>query len=132
MEIFEKQYLDLVSIGNCVLGIIIIGYSVYANMNSNKEERASSHRSNAHNSEKSDQPNSENEHVDHKENDMSEVIPIVTYANGVTSVELKDNGNDTPELDVAHEKLMHLIVVSADLKEYHFMEINKKSRIPQL
>lgn len=107
------------------LGIIIIGYSVYANMNTNKEETAS-HTSNAHNSKKSDQPNHENEHADHKENDMSEVIPKVSYANGVTSVELKDNDNEALELDVSHKKLMHLIVVSADLKEYHHFHPEQK------
>lgn len=107
------------------LGIIIIGYSVYANMNTNKEETAS-HTSNAHNSKKSDQPNHENEHADHKENDMSEVIPKVSYANGVTSVELKDNDNEALELDVSHKKLMHLIVVSANLKEYHHFHPEQK------
>ncbi|MGE7838470.1 hypothetical protein ABE042_18520 [Viridibacillus arvi] len=95
------------------LGIIIIGYSVYANMNPKTEV------TDDHNSKKSDQHNSKNEHTDHEESDMSEVIPKVAYANGITTVELKDKNNNAPELEVSHEKLMHLIVVSSDLEEYH-------------
>jgi hypothetical protein len=81
------------------LGIIIIGYSVYANMNPKTEV------TDDHNSKKSDQHNSKNEHTDHEESDMSEVIPKVAYANGITTVELKDKNNNAPELEVSHEKL---------------------------
>lgn len=48
----------------------------------------------------------------------NEVTTKVTYKEGVITIELKDKHGNAPELGVSHEKEMHLIVVSADLKEY--------------
>ncbi|MFS0593189.1 hypothetical protein AB1L05_16505 [Cytobacillus horneckiae] len=45
----------------------------------------------------------------------------MSYTNGEITIELKDKNNHFPELEVSHEKLMHLIVVSSDLKEYHHL-----------
>ncbi|MDQ0975938.1 hypothetical protein QFZ31_005816 [Neobacillus niacini] len=52
----------------------------------------------------------------------SEVIPNIQVENGELIITLKDlEGNPVSDLEVNHEKLMHLIVVSTDLKEYQHL-----------
>ncbi len=65
-------------------------------------------------------------HQHHSASADSEVTPIVSYANGELTIELKDKNNHAPELEVSHEKYMHLIVVSSDLKEYHHLHPEQK------
>lgn len=49
----------------------------------------------------------------------SDVTANVTYDDGVITIQLKDKNGNAPELEISHEKEMHLIVVSADLQEYY-------------
>lgn len=52
----------------------------------------------------------------------SEVIPTLQVEDGELIITLKDlEGNPVSDLEVNHEKLLHLIVVSTDLKEYHHL-----------
>lgn len=67
------------------------------------------------------------EHCHHHAHGESEVITQVSYADGVITIELKDKNNNAPELEISHEKEMHLLVVSADLKEYHHAHPEKQS-----
>ncbi|WP_342536503.1 hypothetical protein [Sporosarcina sp. FSL K6-3508] len=60
----------------------------------------------------------EHHHYQYKAQGESEVTANVTYRDAIITIELKDKHGKTPELGVSHEKEMHLIVVSADLKEY--------------
>jgi hypothetical protein len=59
-------------------------------------------------------------HSEHGGN--SEVLPLINEENGNLVIRLKDQmNNPVSELEVNHEKLMHLIVVSSDLKEYNHL-----------
>lgn len=88
------------------LGIIIGGYSVYVN----KGDKVNEHKQSGH-----------GEHSGHSTSATSEVTPKVSYANGEITIELKDKNGNIPSLEVSHEKLMHLIVVGADLKQYYHL-----------
>lgn len=103
------------------LGIVIAGYSVYASMDQTTDEH--NHRMevimNHH--------NSHSGHTGHGANRTSEVTPEVSYNNGDITIQLKDKNNEVPELETSHEKYMHLIVVSSDLKEYHHLHPEEKS-----
>ncbi|MBU7591178.1 hypothetical protein [Metabacillus halosaccharovorans] len=106
------------------LGIVIIGFNVYASMNPNTEKEAT-HTPTEQEEENMDHQNSHHSHENHSENTTSEVTPKVSYANGEITIELKDINNNVPELEVSHEKYMHFIVVSSDLNEYHHVHPEK-------
>jgi hypothetical protein len=59
-------------------------------------------------------------HSEHSTNQISsELLPVLHEENGQLVITLKDQlGKPVADLEVNHEKLMHLIVVSTDLKEY--------------
>jgi hypothetical protein len=58
-------------------------------------------------------------HDEHGGESASEVLPMLHEESGNIILTLKDlNGNLVSELDVNHEKLMHLIVVGTDLQVY--------------
>ncbi|MEK4029863.1 hypothetical protein MKZ02_15265 [Pseudobacillus sp. FSL P4-0506] len=101
------------------LGVVIAGYSVYANMNPKTDEQTN-------HTEEEENMNHQHSHGNHVTNTASEVTPKVSYANGVITIELKDKNNQVPKLEVSHEKFMHFIVVSSDLKEYHHLHPEKK------
>jgi flagellar basal body-associated protein FliL len=107
------------------LGIVIAGYSVYASINPKSEEH-NNHTTTEQGEESLNHQHSHQDHENHGANTNSEVTPKVSYANGAITIELIDNSNDAPELEVSHEKYMHLIVVSSDLKEYHHLHPEKK------
>lgn len=48
----------------------------------------------------------------------SEIKTTVSYKDQILSVHLEDNEGKAPKLDMTHEELIHLIVVSEDLNEY--------------
>lgn len=106
------------------LGIVIVGFNVYASMNPNTEEHTN--HATEQKEENTNHQNSHHEHENHSANTISEVTPKVSYANGEITIELKDKNNHVPELEVSHEKYMHFIVVSSDLKEYHHLHPEKK------
>ncbi|MCQ6277437.1 hypothetical protein JMM81_21465 [Bacillus sp. V3B] len=57
----------------------------------------------------------------------SEINITVSYKNDLLSIHLEDKEGNAPELDITHEELIHLIVVSEDLNEYfhlHPIQIN--------
>lgn len=51
----------------------------------------------------------------------SEVEVKANYRSPSLTIELRDKNNQAPELEVHHEKRMHLIVVSGDLEEYYHL-----------
>lgn len=116
------------------LGIVIAGYSVYASINlktaddtnhidtDHGEDNPTNHAGENANTQKNDHGH---ESVDHLESTASEVTPTVSYANGEMIIGLEDKNNHEPELEVSHEKYMHLIVVSSDLEEYHHLHPEK-------
>lgn len=57
---------------------------------------------------------------------MSEVAASVSYDNGELTIKLRDRHNQVPELTVNHEKPMHLIIVSSDLKQYYHFHPEEK------
>lgn len=73
----------------------------------------------------------EAEHGGHGEHGDSssenEVIAEIVPENGTISIFLEDlEGNPMDELDVNHEKLMHLIVISENLENFHHLHPEKK------
>lgn len=106
------------------LGIVIAGYSVYASINPKSEEH--NYTTTEQEEESMDHQHSHQENGNHGEDTTSEVTPKGSYANGEIIIELKDKNNHAPELEVSHEKYMHLIVVSSDLKEYHHLHPKQK------
>ncbi|RWR12584.1 hypothetical protein QNH23_16580 [Siminovitchia fortis] len=108
------------------LVIVIAGYSVYASVNA-KADGQTNHADVEQEEENMDHQHSHHEHGNHGTNTASEVIPKVSYANGEITIELKDKNGHVPELEVSHEKHMHLIVVSTDLKEYYHVHPEKKA-----
>ncbi|MBX9971064.1 hypothetical protein H7K06_26455 [Priestia aryabhattai] len=107
------------------LGIVIAGYSVYASLNPRTDEHIN-HAVDQKEEEKVNHQSSHHEHGNHGTNTASEVTSKVSYVNGVITIELKDKNNHVPELEISHEKYMHFIVVSSDLKEYHHLHPEKK------
>lgn len=104
------------------LGVVIVGFKVYASMNPKSEEHVT------HETTDQEEENKNHSHHDdenHSVNTISDVTPKVSYANGEITIELKDKNNNVPELEVSHEKYMHFIVVSSDLKEYHHFHPEK-------
>lgn len=89
------------------ISLIIAGYNVYAKKEMEEE-------------------NMDHHHHTHHNNGVSEVQPEVTYSNGELVIELKDKNGKVPELEVSHEKMMHLIVMSSDLNDYHHLHPEEK------
>ncbi|WHY59185.1 hypothetical protein [Peribacillus simplex] len=121
------------------LGLVIGGYSIYASLNSNNdhsdthaaktkgdEEKESiieqSHNDN-HTSKKSDGKDGHSDHVAHSE---SEVVTNVKYEKGIITIDVKDKNQNSPNLEISHEKIMHLIIVSADLEDFYHLHPEEK------
>ncbi|QQZ10401.1 hypothetical protein [Heyndrickxia vini] len=105
------------------LGLVIAGYSVYASINPKTEKHIT------HTTTEQGGENMNQQHIHHQDqaaDTVSEVTPKVSYDNGELTIELKDKNNQVPELEVSHEKYMHLIVVSSDLEEYHHVHPEQK------
>ena len=62
------------------------------------------------------------DHEHHKNHDMAEKLPEVqvntTYNSGIVTIEVRDKENKAVALTEAHEKRMHLVIVSADLETF--------------
>lgn len=106
------------------LGLVIAGYSLYATVNPKTNEQT---KHADHDQEKMDNQEGHQAHEDHSTYKASDVTPKVSYANGEITIELKDKNKHVPELEVSHEKQMHLIVVSSDLKKYYHLHPEKKN-----
>ncbi|MFJ5757984.1 hypothetical protein ACIQAA_02290 [Neobacillus sp. NPDC093182] len=101
------------------LFVIVGGYYVYASFT----EPESHNDTNAPHQQEAKSSHGQ-EHVENGNNHdgESEVIPNIQVENGELIITLKDlEGNPVSDLEVNHEKLMHLIVVSTDLKEYQHL-----------
>lgn len=132
------------------LGVVIAGYSVYASMQPDKGERGNehgadehaanehaaalddhiasddqaadnSHSVDGHNNEHNNEHSAQHSEHSHDGNQASEVAANISYADGEIAIELKDKNNAVPQLELSHEKLMHLIVVSSDLQQYYHL-----------
>ncbi len=102
--------------GIVYLGAVIAGYSVYASKSPQPVEHAEQVHEHAH------------EHAHGEASRTSEVTPKVSYANGEITIELRDLNNQVPELEVSHEKWMHFILVSSELKEYYHLHPEEKNK----
>lgn len=70
---------------------------------------------------------SENEEVhQHHNSEHSEVATNVAYIDEEMNVEVADADGSPVELNVSHEKLMHLIVVSKDLESFYHLHPEKR------
>jgi hypothetical protein len=101
------------------LFVIIGGYYVYASF-----VETDSHNQTKTVNEQENESSHGEEHEDNGDNHdaQTEVIPNLQIENGEIIITLNDlNGNPVSNLEVNHEKLLHLIVVSTDLKEYHHL-----------
>lgn len=122
------------------LGLVIGGYTVFASLGSNNDhtdthaaktkgdEEKESINEQAHNdnhtSQKSDGKDSR--HSDHKAHSESEVVTNVKYEEGIITIDVKDKEQNSPKLEISHEKIMHLIIVSADLEDYYHLHPEEK------
>jgi hypothetical protein len=88
--------------------------------NSNEEEHGESHMEHEETSGNSEEGDHGDSHSGHEGTvGSSEVLPVITEENGDIVITLKDQNSDVvSDLEVNHEKLMHLIVVSTDLDVY--------------
>jgi hypothetical protein len=100
------------------LGLVIGGYTVYASMNQTDPE-ASDHS--APKTEHGHNDGNSSEHSEHGETSESEVETNVEYHDGLLTIHVTDQEQKPVELEVSHEKIMHLIVVSTDLSEYYHL-----------
>ncbi|MFB3160507.1 hypothetical protein ABLO26_03930 [Neobacillus sp. 179-J 1A1 HS] len=101
------------------LFVIVGGYYVYASFT----EPESHNDTNAPHKQEAESSHGQDHQEDGNNHDgESEVIPNIQVENGELIITLKDlEGNPVSDLEVNHEKLMHLIVVSTDLKEYQHL-----------
>lgn len=88
--------------------------------NSKKEEHGESHTEHEDTSGNNEEGDQGEGHSEHEEQPgSSDVLPTVSEESGNVVITLKDqNGEAVTNLEVNHEKLMHLIVVSTDLGVY--------------
>jgi hypothetical protein len=101
------------------LFVIVGGYYVYASF---AETESHNDTNIAHDQEVEDTHGQEHEENGDNHSGESEVIPNLQVENGELIITLKDlEGRPVSDLEVNHEKLLHLIVVSTDLKEYQHL-----------
>ncbi|RXZ02174.1 hypothetical protein [Fictibacillus sp. S7] len=113
-----------------ILVLVIGGYSVYANMAEPKKNEHGHEMSNTEPKTKGTN-NQKDEHAGHvgeeSPSTQGEISPVVYYEDNLIHIVLKDKeGNAVKNLAVNHEKLMHLIIVNEDLKEYYHIHPEKK------
>ncbi|MBP1916332.1 hypothetical protein [Lederbergia galactosidilytica] len=72
-----------------------------------------------------------NHHIDHH-NMKNEVNILISYEGNLLTIDLKDQSGNTPEFELNHEKIFHLIIVSSDLQQYyHLHPVDKGNGIFQ-
>ncbi|KMK76321.1 hypothetical protein [Alkalihalobacillus pseudalcaliphilus] len=57
-------------------------------------------------------------HTSDTGNLQNEISIKVSYNRNLLIIELKDNHNQAPQLEINHEKELHLIIISSDMKKY--------------
>ncbi|MEH7010427.1 hypothetical protein V7087_06335 [Neobacillus niacini] len=117
------------------LGLVIGGYTVYASLDSNSDHTDTRSEADSHGKKETNTKQAHNDdhtsgkdsgHSNHGAPSESEVVTNVKYEEGLISVDLKDKDQNSPELEISHEKIMHLIIVSADLKDYYHLHPEEK------
>jgi hypothetical protein len=101
------------------LFVIVGGYYVYASFT---ETDSHNDTTAPHEQEAESSHGQKHEQNAEKHDGESEVTPSLQVESGELILTLKDlAGNPVSDLEVNHEKLLHLIVVSTDLKEYQHL-----------
>ncbi|MGE6720958.1 hypothetical protein ACQKGD_27045 [Peribacillus frigoritolerans] len=119
------------------LGLVIGGYTVFASLGSNNDhtdthaannEEKESINEQAHNDNHTSQKSNDKDtgHSDHVDQLQSEVVTNVKYEEGIITIDVKDKEQNSPKLEISHEKIMHLIIVSADLEDYYHLHPEEK------
>jgi hypothetical protein len=117
------------------LALVIGGYSVYASLDSNNNHPDTHSEANSHEKKETSSEQAHNDdhtsgkdsgHSNHGTTTESEVVTNVKYEEGLISIDLKDKDQNSPELEISHEKIMHLIIVSADLEDYYHLHPEEK------
>jgi hypothetical protein len=110
--------------------LVVVGaYYAYASFSGNETDETNQTEGHGHATEEQTSDPSEDagheeghgdSHAEHEGNSgNSEVLPMLHEESGNIVITLKDlNGNPVSDLEINHEKLMHLIVVSSDLNVY--------------
>jgi len=118
--------------------VVIGGYTAYSfyaadeSATNNHDEHETETEEHAHGEDDEDATGEDGEHGGHGEHgdseSASEVKPEVVTEDGAITVSLEDkDGNPIDELDVNHEKLMHLIVISENLESFHHLHPEKQN-----
>ncbi|WHX99279.1 hypothetical protein [Neobacillus sp. DY30] len=100
--------------------VVVGGYYVYASFT----DETDSHNDTTVPHEQEAETSQGHEHEENRDNhdSESEVITDLQVLNNDLIININDlKGNPVSDLEVNHEKLLHLIVVSSDLKEYHHL-----------
>ncbi|MGS2780460.1 hypothetical protein ACVBAX_24580 [Robertmurraya sp. GLU-23] len=69
---------------------------------------------------------SHHKHSTHSHHHIPDVIrdeieTSISYREGTVKIQLLDDEGNSPQLELTHEKMMHLIIVSDDLSEFHHL-----------
>lgn len=117
--------------------VVIGGYTAYSFFAAdevainNHDEHETETEEHAHGDEdaKGEDDGEHGGHGEHGDSESdSEVKPEVVTKDGAITVSLEDqDGNPVDELDVNHEKLMHLIVISENLESFQHLHPEKKN-----
>lgn len=117
------------------LGLVIGGYSVSASLDSNNDHTDTHDEAKINGNEEKesikeqthkDNHSKDSGHSDHVAHSKSEVVTNVKYEEGLITIDVKDKDQNSPKLEISHEKIMHLIIVSADLEDYYHLHPEEK------
>jgi len=117
------------------LGLVIGGYSVSASLDSNNDHTDTHDEAKINGNEEKesikeqthkDNHSKDSGHSDHVAHSKSELVTNVKYEEGLITIDVKDKDQNSPELEISHEKIMHLIIVSADLEDYYHLHPEEK------
>ncbi|MGX6444984.1 hypothetical protein ACWM35_17365 [Neobacillus sp. K501] len=104
--------------------VVIGGYLIYDEF-IKKDEPIASH-SEEKNHETAEVSEEAHGHDDGEESAAGGVMTTFTYDDGKISITIKDgNGKSVNELEINHEKLLHLIVVNENLDQYYHLHPEK-------
>ncbi|MEH7009847.1 hypothetical protein V7087_03380 [Neobacillus niacini] len=106
--------------------VVVSGYYVYASVaepdSHEKKEDIHDETTVVHGQDEENSHGQEHQENGDSHSGESEVTPSLQDVNGELIITLKDiEGKPVSDLEVNHEKLLHLIVVSTDLKEYQHL-----------
>lgn len=73
----------------------------------------------------------EQHHKNHLDTTVENEIQVtISYQNNVIKLYLEDDEGNGPELELNHEKILHLIIVSEDLDEFfHLHPVQKNNQV---